>query len=222
MGGNTVHHAAIVAGLETVYGLDLEGFRFRTLEPWGKTDLQIALDALRAHDVDEEIQTALLEEWAARSQSLHADLAAEGEVPLAAPGAATTLARLESLGALLGLVTGNLREIALRKLALAGLGPMFEDAPGGFGSDHRERAELVRLARLRAGSPDDPWPRERTAVIGDTPRDIACARAGGVACVAVTTGPFEAEALAAADAVVAGLDELEEALGGLGLIPAGG
>jgi phosphoglycolate phosphatase-like HAD superfamily hydrolase len=48
---------------------------------------------------------------------------------------------------------------------------------------------------------EPPWPRERTVVIGDTPRDIACARADRVRVVAVATGPFAIEALADADAV---------------------
>jgi phosphoglycolate phosphatase-like HAD superfamily hydrolase len=39
-------------------------------------------------------------------------------------------------------------------------------------------------------------------VIGDTPRDIACARADGVRCIAVATGPFAAADLADADVVV--------------------
>ena len=39
-------------------------------------------------------------------------------------------------------------------------------------------------------------------MIGDTPRDIACARADRVRVVAVATGPFAVEELAEADAVV--------------------
>jgi phosphoglycolate phosphatase-like HAD superfamily hydrolase len=39
-------------------------------------------------------------------------------------------------------------------------------------------------------------------VIGDTPRDIACARADRVRVAAVATGPYPIEALADADAVV--------------------
>jgi phosphoglycolate phosphatase-like HAD superfamily hydrolase len=50
-------------------------------------------------------------------------------------------------------------------------------------------------------------------VIGDTPRDIACARADGVRCVAVTTGPFRASQLGGADAVVASAGELVAAVG---------
>ena len=40
-----------------------------------------------------------------------------------------------------------------------------------------------------------------TIVIGDTPRDIACARADGVRVIAVATGPYRADQLTAADAV---------------------
>jgi phosphoglycolate phosphatase-like HAD superfamily hydrolase len=98
----------------------------------------------------------------------------------------------------LALLTGNLEPIARRKLAAAGIGHYFEPGQGGFGSDHPNRAELPAIARARAGD----WPRERTVVIGDTPRDIACARADDVRVAAVATGLFTVEQLADADAVV--------------------
>ena len=98
----------------------------------------------------------------------------------------------------LALVTGNLEPIARIKLGRAGIGDYFEAGQCGFGSDHASRAELPAIARSRAGD----WPRERTVVIGDTPRDIACARADDVRVAAVATGPFAVEALADADAVV--------------------
>jgi phosphoglycolate phosphatase-like HAD superfamily hydrolase len=50
-------------------------------------------------------------------------------------------------------------------------------------------------------------------LIGDTPRDIACAHADGVRCIAVTTGPFAADELTAADVVVVDAGELRGALG---------
>ena len=70
----------------------------------------------------------------------------------------------------------------------------------GFGSDAEDRAELPAPARSRARA--GGWARERTVVIGDTPRDIACARADRVRVAAVATGPYAIEALADADAVV--------------------
>jgi phosphoglycolate phosphatase len=100
----------------------------------------------------------------------------------------------------LSLVTGNLEPVARLKLARAGVGRYFEDGQGGFGSDHEDRGKLPAIARSRASDP--PWPRERTVVIGDTPRDIECARADDVRVVAVATGPFSVTALADADAVV--------------------
>ena len=49
-------------------------------------------------------------------------------------------------------------------------------------------------------------------MIGDTPRDIACAHADGLRCVAVATGPFAADALSSADAVAGDAHELAELL----------
>jgi phosphoglycolate phosphatase-like HAD superfamily hydrolase len=52
-------------------------------------------------------------------------------------------------------------------------------------------------------------------VIGDTPRDIACARADGALVVAVATGPFGADQLSDADVVLEDLRELDAALDSL-------
>jgi len=48
-----------------------------------------------------------------------------------------------------------------------------------------------------------------TWIIGDTPKDIACARAIGARCLAVATGSFDAVQLEAhgADRVVGSLDQ---------------
>ena len=108
----------------------------------------------------------------------------------------------------MSLVTGNLEAIARLKLGKAGIGQFFATGQGGFGSDHEDRSELPAIARARAGSRDEPYPREETVVIGDTPLDIACARADGVRCFAVTTGPFGADELGGADAVMASAREL--------------
>lgn len=101
----------------------------------------------------------------------------------------------------LSLVTGNYEPVARLKLQRAGLGEFFPAGQGGFGSDSEDRTVLPAVARRRAGVDGVPHPRETTMVIGDTPGDIACARADGVRCVAVTTGPFGAGELRAADGV---------------------
>ena len=126
-----------------------------------------------------------------------------------APGVPGVLRELAGRpGVRLSLLTGNLEAIARLKLERAGLRAFFPAGQGAFGSDAEDRTELPAIARRRAGAPRAPYPRARTVVVGDTPADIACAHADGVRCVAVTTGPFAAAALAAADVVIDGLDEL--------------
>jgi phosphoglycolate phosphatase-like HAD superfamily hydrolase len=172
------------------------------VEVAGRTDQAIARDLLAAAgvtgaDVDARTADVLAGTVAAYERLVDDDLSA-----FVAPGVAELL---EALAARpddfrLSLVTGNLEPIAHLKLARAGIGAFFAPGQGGFGSDSEHREDLPAIARARAADP--PWPRERTVVIGDTPRDIACARADGVHVAAVTTGRFGAEALAEADAVV--------------------
>jgi phosphoglycolate phosphatase-like HAD superfamily hydrolase len=106
------------------------------------------------------------------------------------------------------LLTGNFEPIARLKLERAGIGHHFAHGQGAFGSDHEDRAALPPIARRRAAVNGRPHPRERTVVIGDTPSDVACARADGVRCLAVASGPYPAEDLHGADAVAADAGEL--------------
>jgi phosphoglycolate phosphatase-like HAD superfamily hydrolase len=115
-------------------------------------------------------------------------------------------------GVVLGLLTGNYEPVARLKLARAGIGSRFPGSQGAFGSDDEDRAALPAIARRRAGTRGHPNPRAETIIIGDTPRDIACAAADGVRCFAVATGPFAADALKAADAVFADAGELRRGL----------
>jgi phosphoglycolate phosphatase-like HAD superfamily hydrolase len=117
----------------------------------------------------------------------------------------------------LGLLTGNFESIARVKLARAGIGGAFAPGKGASGSDAEDRTALPAIARRRAGTARVPYPRRGTIVIGDTPRDIACARADGLRCVAVASGSFTSDALAHADAVAGDAFELRQILPGLGV-----
>jgi len=90
---------------------------------------------------------------------------------------------------LIGLLTGNIRLGAEIKLRHYGLWNSFR--MGAFGDDHEDRNELARIAQHRAGR----LLRRRIAgdeilVVGDTPRDIACARSINARVLAVATGGF--------------------------------
>jgi phosphoglycolate phosphatase-like HAD superfamily hydrolase len=156
--------------------------------------------------VDDAAIDARADEVAAAAVAAYEELCPADLSAFVAPGIAAALDALAADPAVYrqALVTGNLEPIARRKLASAGIGHHFAAGQGGFGSDAEDRSELPAVARARAGG----WARERTVVIGDTPRDIACARADGVRVIAIATGPFPPEALADADAVVDGASAL--------------
>jgi len=99
----------------------------------------------------------------------------------------------------LGLGTGNLRDGARLKVERAGLAAYFPF--GGFGSDHEDRAELLRIGAVRGAERlDEPLERCRVVVVGDTPLDVAAAVAIGAASLGVATGGFTPDALRAAGA----------------------
>ena len=202
------------AALTSVYGIADPGAA--RVEAAGRTDLEIArqicvlsgVDAVRIDDGLADLQEAVAEEYAHRVPEDLSDRVA--------PGAAEALEALAvRAGLRLALVTGNIETVARLKLRAAGLGQWFEAGQGGFGSDHEDRTRLPAIARRRAGMPSRPYPREKTIVIGDTPRDIACARADGVRCVAVAGGPYPVEALSEADAVAPDARSLLSVLDGL-------
>ena len=205
------HREAIHAAIRRVYRVpEPEAAKVSTAgrtDPWIARSILLQLDvsAERIDDGMSEFKRVAAEEYRRRCRS---DLTAH-----VSPGVVELLDGLRDRGdVVLSLVTGNLERIARIKLARAGLGMFFAGAQGGFGSDHEDRAELPAIARARAGTPERPYPREETVVIGDTPLDIACARADGVRCVAVTTGQYGRGELSEADAVVSSARELAAVL----------
>jgi phosphoglycolate phosphatase-like HAD superfamily hydrolase len=172
------------------------------VEAAGRTDGAIVRDLLAHAGVDDAAADARWAEVQAAAVESYARLCPPDLSATVAPGIPELLAALAARPAQfrLSLVTGNLEPVARLKLARAGLARHFAPGQGAFGSDDEARDALPPIARARAADP--PWPRERTAVVGDTPRDIACARADGLRVAAVATGPFAVADLAGADAVV--------------------
>ena len=201
------HADALYAALHDVHGIADPSAAH--VSPAGRTDGEIAraillvsgVSALQIDERADAVREATCREFAQRCPD---DLSAH-----VAPGMPELLAGLdEREDVRLALLTGNFEPVARLKLARAGIGLWFAAGQGGFGSDHEDRAALPAIARRRAGRADATWPRERTLVIGDTPNDIACARADGVRCLAVATGPYAADDLRGADAVAADAGEL--------------
>jgi phosphoglycolate phosphatase len=113
------------------------------------------------------------------------------------PGVGALLSALGAAGgADIGLLTGNVRRGAEMKLARFDLGSFFIE--GAFGDDAEDRNLLGPVAMQRMTlATGRSYTVEDVIVIGDTPKDIACAHAIGARCLAVGTGHFQAEALRA-------------------------
>ena len=97
-------------------------------------------------------------------------------------------------GWLLGLLTGNMTEMARIKLGRFGLQDRF--AFGAFGEQAPDRDALARAAVGRLER-EHGIPAACCIVVGDTEHDVACARAAGARVVAVATGGTAREALEA-------------------------
>ncbi len=122
------------------------------------------------------------------------------------PGVKNLLGALKER-AHLGVVTGNCRNIGYAKLRKAELADYIK--VGAFGSEHDVRSELVKLAQQRATVQGFAY--TTAVVIGDTPRDVLAAREGGAKSIAVATGKYSVDELAAsgADIVVATLEDTD-------------
>jgi phosphoglycolate phosphatase len=123
-------------------------------------------------------------------------------------GVHDSLDYLRGKSAWTGILTGNFARAARIKLAAIGLHDRFRF--GAFGDDHHDRNELPpgafeELIR-HSGEPFQP---SDLVIIGDTPRDIACARSFGSVAVAVSTGTYTYDELkeCAPDIVLRSLDE---------------
>lgn len=95
----------------------------------------------------------------------------------------------------LGLLTGNIEKGAELKLAHYGVWDFFEF--GAFADDHVDRNKLGPVAHSRAVEKHGMiFGAQDVYVLGDTPRDIDCARAAGFVAVAIATGSYNEEKLA--------------------------
>ena len=206
--GHGVGRRALEAALLSLYG---QTFDTSDVPFSGKTDAQIFRELLEAapdHGLDAAptdaqraaLQAAYLDEMGRR---LPVDPVEE------LPGAAALVRRLGDDGHAIGLLTGNLEPLAYGKVARVGLERTVFPF-GAFGSDAEDRNALPAIAADRASAHlGRDVAHGDLVVIGDTPLDIACARAVGARVVAVATGHYAADDLGDADVVLESLESFE-------------
>lgn len=191
--GRTAIREALIDEMGTAGSIDSYSFA-------GKTDPQIVRDLLMAAghphaDSDSHVvrvcrryEELLRSELAVSSRDLRVYVGVEELL-------AVLTARADTV---VGLLTGNLEEGAALKLEAVGI-DVKQFRVGAFGSDASDRAALPAIAAERA-APLMGWvPQgDNVVIIGDTPADVTCGRGIQARAIAVATGPYDIDQLAAA------------------------
>jgi phosphoglycolate phosphatase-like HAD superfamily hydrolase len=207
--GGSGKHAMEVA-FEEIYGIH-RGLENVLLA--GQTDPKILLDAFQKHNLkwnDEQVESFKKRYFIHLTEDMQRPRPARRLMP----GFPHLLEELKKIsGTHIGLLTGNWIRGAEIKLEYFDLWKYFEF--GAFGDDETDRNKLVPHALRRAEEKFGIRPqRDRVYVIGDTPRDIHCARPHGAIAVAVATGEYSLEELRAEkpDFLFAELSEVEKVI----------
>lgn len=184
----------------------------------GRTELDIIHDTLELHGIaaTEAIVTGLAAALGEAYWAAIDELTARGRV---LPGVREALRALAvEPGIRQSVLTGNTADVARVKLEAFDLDPYLDLTIGAYGDEHRDRHELVTIARTRAATRlGTPIEASQVVLIGDTPNDVAAARTAGARIIAVATGTYSVDELAAAGAelsltTLADLPQLQRAL----------
>ncbi len=183
------HRYALHRALLDVYGVEttIDGIAYH-----GKTDPGILRAALERLD----IPTAVIDRnMAAALEVVRQDAAKKADRfrPNVLPGIRDVLAVLKESGKLLGICSGNLEAVAWLKLKAAGLAEFFEF--GCFADECELRVDVFRKGMQEVAKRLGPG--ATVCFLGDTPDDVRAAQGAGGRIIAVGTGIFKAEDLAA-------------------------
>jgi phosphoglycolate phosphatase-like HAD superfamily hydrolase len=186
---DAVHYFAFCDALSAIAGhpLNLDG-----VTAHGNTDVGILRDAFALAGVPEDC-------WRPRLPDIREQMSGQVEQNKAKlcvnvlPCVREVLAHLYGKGALLSVASGNLERIGKQKLAAAGLLDLFH--LGAWSDGFEFRADVIRQAieQVRRSTRESAT----MVVVGDTPADVLAARANDLPVIAVATGIYSYEQLAA-------------------------
>lgn len=161
----------------------------------GLIDSQLFRMAMRTMGLDDAGVARHLPAVCRAMGAVYIALAIEvGLATSALSSARDTLRRLAACGVALGLVTGNVAEVAEHKLLesdLIGLFPI-----RACGDTARDRVELIKAARGLAADYYGACSNTPVLYVGDTPNDVRAARLAAVPSIAVASGRWSCSHLA--------------------------
>jgi phosphoglycolate phosphatase len=176
----------------------------------GRTDMDICAEIFAVHGVTDCTPERFFVTYVEKVHAIRHEFGEQGSL---LPGVRDVLARLRADPQVVQtLVTGNVPEVAAAKVAAFDLAAAFDTEVGGYGTDDRVRATLVRRSLERAEAKYGE--RFRPVVIGDTEHDITAALANDALAVGVATGRTSMAqlVLAGAHAVLPDLSDVDAAV----------
>jgi len=185
-GGNKVHHDSFDYALKTVYKHPTASVN--EIEPQGMIDTQILIEILKLHGISEAKAKEKLGE-AMEVMVHYYETHKETGKHILLDGVLDILKALQKKKVPTGLLTGNVEKIGWAKMESVGIKDYFTF--GGFGNLAFKRVDLIKIAQKRLEAiTKTSIPLNQFVIIGDTPLDIACARAGGIEVIAISTGNY--------------------------------
>lgn len=183
------HRYALHRALLDVYGVEttIDGIPYH-----GKTDPGILRAALERLNIPATVIDARM---AAALEIVRQDATQKADrfQPNVLPGIRDLVTLLKESGKLLGVCSGNLEAVAWLKLKAAQLADFFEF--GCFADDSELRVDVFRKGMQEVAK--RLGPDATVCFIGDTPEDVRAAQGAGGWIIAVGTGVFKVEDLAA-------------------------
>lgn len=182
---------------------------FKDIKMAGMTDIQIMKEGLKMHGL---LMDAGEVEVLMYKYLDNLSLEINNPWKYVKPGVLEILDTLTWDAVPLGLLTGNLEAGADIKLSSFDLRKYFSD--GAFGSDHEDRNMLLPIAVKKFSQLGIKAKYEKCVVIGDTPRDVMCAKIYNAHSIGVATGPYSKADLeeAGADLVLEDLADKDACL----------
>ena len=204
-GDHPVARKSVEFALKTVFGLEKVTIDWKG--HYGGTDRGIMTAIAQKHGQDKKISFKKIKQLAqARFEYFSTNMTPDyGQRIL--PGAKKIIRILsEKKHIILGVLTGNFEKVGKHKLKLMGIDHYFKF--GIFGDLAKDRNELARnVFRLSKKKLNADFKPEQIIIIGDTPRDIKCAKAINAKVIGVTTGSYSEKDLLGADLIVNNLND---------------
>lgn len=186
-----IHKDAFAYAFKEIYKIDANQTE---INAEGMTDNQIIVEVLKLHGLSEnKIKKNI--KTATDIMSYYFKKHRSDVKPKILPGVFQLLLKLKNKNSPVGILSGNVENIAWIKIEKAGLKNFFDF--GSFGNNAFKRVDLVEIARTNAEKAlSKSFQTQDFAIVGDTPKDIRCARDTGIQVVAVATGIYPFEELA--------------------------